>query len=103
MPNLNDLEDTERLTFFYQLARVEHELNNYDLALYYYNEAILFGVKRPEYYAAAAALRSGEIHELNGDIERAVWYYNKCLSLKPEEYRQGLHLKAKAALSRLQK
>jgi hypothetical protein len=103
MTNINDQDDAERLTFFYQLARVEHELKNHDLALRYYNETILLGAKKPEYYAAAAALRSGEIHELNGDIDQAVLFYNKCLSLKPEEYRQGIHLKAKAALSRLQK
>lgn len=103
MTQINDQDDAGKLTFYYQLARVEHELENYDLALSYYNKTILLGAKKPEYYAAAAALRSGEIHELNGDFDQAVLFYNKCLSLKPEEYRQGLHLKAKAALSRLQK
>jgi len=95
------LSTNERLEFYYRLGRIEHSLKSNGNALKYYNQAIAHGAKSPLYYAASAALNCGQIYEAESIIQEAEKMYKLCLSLKPEEYMQGLHFKAKAGLNRL--
>ena len=48
-----------------------------------------------------AALQSGILYESSGDKESARRHYEKVLSLDPDRYRNSLHQKARAGLSRL--
>ncbi|MCK9447352.1 MAG: tetratricopeptide repeat protein [Bacteroidales bacterium] len=93
----------DELALYYQLARVEHELGNLDKALVYYKKTIEAGSHQPPYYAAASALRAGDIYQTQGHTEKAAEYFNLCIKIKPEEYRQGLHFQAKTRLYRLKK
>jgi len=46
-------------------------------------------------------LQIGLIYEGQGEIGNARQYFQKCLGMKPEEYKNGLHQQAKAGLNRL--
>lgn len=100
-PAIETLSYDEKIEFYYRLGRIEHALENNTNALLYYQSAISIGKSSPMYYAASAALRSGEIYETESRISEARKMYNLCLSLNPEEYKKGLHFRAKAGLSRL--
>jgi hypothetical protein len=97
----NGLSDADRLERTYRLARVQHELGDLPEAKAHYQETIDFGRSSPFYYACKSALELGKIYEGEKDKARATAYYNLCLSMRPEEYRNSLHQQAKAGLSRL--
>lgn len=92
----------EKEEYTYRSGRLAHALGNEKQALYYYRLSYTVYQNSPLYYAANAALLAGEIYEMNHQNKEAERMFNLCLSLKPEEYRQGIHAKAKAGLDRLQ-
>jgi tetratricopeptide (TPR) repeat protein len=57
----------------------------------------------PYYYAANAALKLGELYEMQNNFDKAIEAYENCLEMKPDNYRISIHQKAKAGLNRLQK
>ena len=59
------------------------------------------GEKQPWYFACNAALQIGVLLEEKADFQNARSWYQKCLSIQPEEYASSLHAKAKAGLNRL--
>lgn len=91
-----------RLEYSYRMGRVLHGLKRYNAALLYYRKTIDRGQTQPFYFACNAALQSGLIHEQQALYEAASRSFQLCLSLKPEEYRIGLHQAAKAGLRRLE-
>lgn len=91
----------DQLEYFYRVGRVRHALNQHDEALRYYALAYAKGRDRKEYFAANALLLSGEIYESEGNFRLAEEKYKKCLQLKPDEYRLGIHARANAGLNRL--
>ncbi len=90
-----------RLEMHYRKGRILHELKRFPEALSQYDTTLLLGAASSLYYAANAALKAGEICELTDQKILAKTYYERCLSLNPEEYKSGIHLKAKAGLNRL--
>jgi hypothetical protein len=54
-----------------------------------------------DYYGCAAALYTAQLYETKGEFSNAEQYYRICLQMSPEEYRGGLHQKAKAGLGRI--
>lgn len=94
-------DNPHRLEFFYRRARVAEGLGYLDTALSLYAETYRIGLHSPEYYAANAALRSAEIAARMGNRKEAADWYNKCLMLKPEAYRNSIHAAAKAGLRQL--
>ena len=97
----NDLADTDRLEYEYRKARLLHATGAYDEALRQYDVTIALGKDSDAYFACNAALQSGLIHEQLGHVERAETSFRNCLSLKPSDYQNSLHQKAKAGLNRL--
>jgi len=95
------LNNPHRLEFVYRRARTADGLNQLDEALDLYAETYKLGQHSTEYYAANAALRSGEINELIGKRSEASVWYSKCLNLKPNAYRSSIHAAARAGLRRL--
>lgn len=90
------------LEYYYRLGRLLHGMEQYSEALRHYRMTLEKGAGSPLFYACNAALQMGIIYESQGKRAEARTAYERCLSLKPAEYRVGLHQKAKAGLSRLQ-
>ena len=91
----------DRLEYPYRFGRILHALRRYDPALEYYAATIAQGASEPWYFACRAALERGRIYETLGKKEDARAAYKKCLEIKPEEHRAGIHQAAKAGLNRL--
>ena len=90
----------EQLEFVYRLGRIYDDLHKDDEAIKYYHQAIKFGEKRTEYYAARAALQIGTIYEKKGNRIEAINYYNKCLDMDNHDYKNSLDQRAKSGLAR---
>jgi len=91
----------QRVELSYRLGRIHHKMNHLDEAIYFYQQTIHEGEDESWYFACNAALKTGNIHESQAKPAQARLYYQKCLSLYPDEYRNGLHQKAKAGLNRV--
>ena len=98
---LQELSPIEIIEYYYRLARVYDKKGETVLALYNYNKVIEIGQANPAYFASNAALLSALIYEKKGDTVMADKMFNLCLKIKPEEYRTGIHQKAKSGLARL--
>lgn len=90
-----------QLEYNYRLGRITHQMERWDEALRFYQNTIDKGSRESYFFACNAALQIGHIYEKLKLPEKAKVYYKLCLSLKPDEYRNGLHQKAKAGLNRL--
>lgn len=90
-----------RLEYTYRKGRILHGLKQYNSAIAQYGRTIELGKDHPAFFACNAALQSGLIEEKRRHIKNARKYFNLCLSLRPDDYRTGLHQQAKAGLSRL--
>lgn len=97
------LQENDLIEYHYRQGRVADRLHQTDKAIQQYNQTILLGERMPFYYAANAALKLGELYELQNNFDLAVEAYKKCLRMKPDNYRVSIHQKAKAGLNRLQK
>lgn len=85
----------------YRLSRIFQEIKNYPKAKKHYNITIELGSLLTAYYAANAALKLGNIYEVEKDTIRANHYYNICLDMDFEEYRNSIRGKAKQGLKRV--
>ena len=90
-----------QLEYSYRLGRIAHNTGRHDEAIMYYQIAIDRGKDASYYFACNAALQIGRIWEYREDKAKAKEFFNLCLSIKPDEYRNSLHQKAKAGLNRL--
>ncbi len=90
-----------KLEFNYRVGRILQALKNYPDAIEYFNSTIKLGKSSDLYYACNAALQIGLISEELKKYSRAKEYYEKCLNINPSEYKNSLHQKAKAGISRL--
>lgn len=99
--SFSNLSPTDKEEYTYRFGRLSQALGNQKDALYYYRLSYTLYRNSPLYYSANSALLAGEIHEMNNQKKEAEELFNLCLSLNPEEYRQGIHAKAKAGIDRL--
>ncbi|MEO1436031.1 MAG: hypothetical protein AAFV80_10880, partial [Bacteroidota bacterium] len=90
-----------QIEFFYRKGRVYHEQKQYDKALKNYQRTLELGSDQPFYFACNAALQTGLIYEDLNEGDNARVMFKRCLSLKPEEYKNSLHQKAKSGLGRI--
>ncbi len=104
LDNAGDIaSENDQLEFIYRKARIYHEMGRVEMARTYYYRSIEEGAASKTYYAANAALKLGELYESQGESEAALRAYRQCLAMKPDEYRDSIHAKAKAGISRLSK
>ncbi len=96
-------DKAEQLEFLYRKGRIYQALKKHDQAISSYNTTIEKGSQLGYYFACRAALEAGTINEELAKYDAARTYYNKCLDLSPDEYKNGLHAKAKAGLNRIKK
>ncbi len=97
----NNLSLVNKVEKNYRLGRLAHEIKDYPNAKKHFNTAIELGSSLPEYYSANAALKLGNIYEVENDTIRAAHYYNVCLNLDFDEYRNSIRGKAKQGLKRV--
>ena len=102
-PLFSEAVNSHRLEFIYRRARVAEAEGQLDNALRWYSETYQLGQHAPDYFAANAALRLGDLFaQLNNHTEAALWY-NRCLAAKPDSYRSSIHAAAKTGLRRIGK
>lgn len=99
--NPENLNFHDRLEYYYRLGRIMDENGDTKTALEYYAQTLDLGAASKYYYAANAALKSGELYEQQGNFKQAKYFYNRCLKLDPESYGNSIHQKARAGLLRL--
>lgn len=85
----------------YRLGRCFQMMKNNIEAKMNYKAVIEKGRHLPYYFACKSALEMGRIYEAEKDELKAKNYFNKCLSMRPEEYKNSLHAQAKAGLNRI--
>jgi tetratricopeptide (TPR) repeat protein len=90
-----------QLEYYYRLARNYEKQENFTRAIYLFNKVIIDGSSIANYYAANAALNAGNICEQLFNKKQAQFYYKKCLSLSPNQYKESIHQKAKIGLERI--
>jgi tetratricopeptide (TPR) repeat protein len=90
----------EKCELAYRLGRIYDGLDRGDEAIAAYLTTIKTGEDLKEYYAARAALQTGYIYEQRGDKEKAISFFEKCLSLKDHDYKNSLDQRAKAGIAR---
>lgn len=91
----------KNLEYAYRLGRITHLMGKSDDAIRLYTQAMDNGAKDPWYFACNAALQLGLLYEEKKDSTNARAAFNRCLSMKPEEYAASLHAQAKAGLGRV--
>jgi hypothetical protein len=89
--------------YYYRLARIYHENNNWRIAIGYYERAIETGAKLNTYYAPMSCLQLGLIYEKLNQREKALYYFEKVGSYRNYDYRSGITQKANAGISRLKR
>lgn len=90
------------IEYFYRKGRIYDEMQNISLAKENYQKTIDLGRNAHYFFAAKSALQLGLIHEKNGNITKAIYFFNECIAMEDHEYEQSLEQKAKAGLNRLQ-
>ena len=90
------------IEYYYRKGRIYDEMENIILAKDNYKKTIDLGRNTNYFFAAKSALQLAFIHEKNGENNKAIYFFNKCIAMQDHEYEQSLEQKAKAGLNRLQ-
>jgi tetratricopeptide (TPR) repeat protein len=99
-----DLPTPKDLTeFYYRKGRLAHKTEDLSSAKVFYQQTIDMSGAQPWYFAPNAALQLGYISQAQGDLASAKKYFEKALSYKRYEYKNGIDTKAKSALEQLKK
>ncbi len=92
---------SDQLEYNYRYARIYTLMGQPDKAIPFYDATIKMGTDRPEHFAARSALEMGQIYEQQGQRDKAIACYKKCLAMKAHDYKSSLDQKAKAGINRL--
>lgn len=93
-------QETDKIEFPYRLGRIYDLSEQPILAIRFYKSAIEKGQNAPAYFAARAALQLGLLYEKKADFEKAITFYNTCLTMKNHAFKNSLDQKAKAGIQR---
>ncbi len=99
--NSENLSLEENVEINYRFGRISQRLDNIANAKKYYKQTIETGSSFTIYFAANSALLLGNIYEIEKDTIRAAHYYNVCLDLDFDQYRNSIRGKAKQGLKRV--
>jgi tetratricopeptide (TPR) repeat protein len=92
----------DSLEFTYRIGRIYHEWGKPDNSIPFYDKTIENGSESEFYYAANSALKLGNIYEVKGDYNKAIFYYKEAQSMKNDEYKNSINQKAKAGIHRIE-
>ncbi len=102
--NADSFKDKKyQLEYYYRFGRICHRLKKHGEAINLYQTTITLGKDEPYYFACNAALQGGLLCEEQKNYKQARGLYEICLSLNPDDYKNSLHLQAKAGLDRIRK
>lgn len=96
---LRDLSDSTE--YIYRKARILDALELQDEALKAYSSTYTLGKSLSDYYAGNSLLKMGVIYENREELRKAEYYFNECIDLKFEIYKNSIEQKAKAGLDRI--
>lgn len=91
----------DKVEYLYRMGTIQQALNNIDQSIVFYNATISQGSELKYQYAASACFRLGNIYESKKQYKKAASFYNQCLKMKNEEYKNSFESKAKAGLRRV--
>lgn len=97
----DSLTDPERREFHYRKGRIYQAMGQFEVAGTHLSTAWQDGRGEKDHFACAAALQLGYIHLDGGRVQAARLWFDRCLAEHPEDYRHGLHQKARAGLRAL--
>jgi tetratricopeptide (TPR) repeat protein len=92
----------DSIEFLYRNGRIAHAMGLHREALSWYGKTIDAGLDKTWYFAANAALLSGNILESEGDFEGAGIHYRLASRMKNKEYSTSIKQKAKAGINRIE-
>mgnify|MGYP006276958469 CR=1 FL=1 len=92
----------DKTEYFYRMARIHHQLGQWDDAIPYYELTLRNGQSLDQYFAANAAFQLGWIHEERGDLDLAARSYHQALDMEGYPYENSIRQKAKAGLGRVE-
>ncbi len=97
------LNPEDQVEYHYRMGRMLQSLKRNEESAISFQNCIKAGRDLKTYYACNSALQLGIIHEQEKEINLSLKAYKDCLSMKPDEYKNSLHQKAKAGIKRLKK
>jgi hypothetical protein len=100
-PKMTPFDAQDSIELNYRKARIYHHMDSIPQALQFYQISLNQGAKLDSYFAGNSCLMMGEIYEQIGNVQKAKYYYEKCLTLDFDEYRKSIRAKAKAGLQGL--
>ncbi len=89
------------LEYIYRYGRCMEQIGKSNIAIKYYKKTVLAGSREPYYFAAKAALQIALLYEKSKNINESKRYFNVCIEMQNHQHEQGIELKAKAGLNRL--
>lgn len=95
------LPDLERREYHYRKGRIHQALGQSEAAGTHLVTAWQEGRGEKDHFACAAALQLAYQHREAGRNREARQWFERCLAEHPEDYRHGLHQKARAGLQAL--
>lgn len=93
--------ENDRIEFTYRAGRILDEWGEKDESIGYYYATIKNTKKQINHFAPNSALKLGKIYEDKMNLEKAHYFYKKCLSYKGHIYKSGIDAQAKAGLNRI--
>ena len=92
---------TDSTEYIYRKGRTLDKLGRYAEALKTYYSAYILGSKLPDYFAGNALLNIAVIYENKGEFDKAQDFYQRCVDLDFEVYKNSIEGKAKSGLDRI--
>lgn len=93
-------DQREIVEFNYRMGRITQALKNYTDAMLYFSATM--NTELELYQSCNAALQIGFIYEEQGQYGNAKKYFEKCLEMDPDNYKNSLHQKAKSGKMRIE-
>jgi len=102
--NENEIGESlvDKMEFNYRIGRILQALNSYQEAITHFNIAVKLGKGTNSHFVCNSLLQTGIVYEKLTEYEKAKYYYEKCLDMDSDEYKNSIHRKAKAGLIRLE-
>lgn len=91
----------DKIDYYYRLGRINDKIEKNYEAVSNYQKAIALGKETSYYYAANAALLTGNIYEESKEYKKAADYYNQAINMKSHDYQTDIDNDAKAGLKRI--
>ena len=85
----------------WQYIMKQDRWQDFEVSVEYYNRVLMLKGNESYYYKPMSALQIAFIYEKENNLQKANFFFNKCLSMTGFDYEKSIHQKAKAGLERL--